>query len=79
MVEEIEFIINKCPVGLIIFNHKMDIIKRNRKASMFLNRFKLPEEITTVSNRMFDAVERGKFSELFPGEFLLQKAQWFSE
>jgi DNA-binding CsgD family transcriptional regulator len=73
MVEEIEFIINKCPVGLIIFNHKMDIIERNRKASMFLNRFKLPEEITTVSNRMFDAVERGKFSELFPGEIYVIK------
>ena len=73
MVEEIEFIINKCPVGLIIFNHKMDIIERNRKASMFLNRFKLPEEITTVSNRMFDAVERGKFSELFPGEIYVTK------
>jgi DNA-binding CsgD family transcriptional regulator len=73
MVEGIEFIINKCPVGLIIFNHKMDIIERNRKASMFLNRFKLPEEITTVSNRMFDAVERGKFSELFPGEIYVTK------
>ena len=73
MVEEIEFIINKCPVGLIIFSRKMDIIERNRKASMFLNRFKLPGEITTVSNRMFDAVERGKFSELFPGEIYVIK------
>ena len=73
MVEEIEFIINKCPVGLIVFSRKMDIIDRNRKASMFLNRFKLPEEITTVSNRMFDAVERGKFSELFPGEIYVTK------
>jgi len=73
MVEEIAFIINKCPVGLIVFSRKMDIIDRNRKASMFLNRFKLPEEITTVSNRMFDAVERGKFGELFPGEIYVIK------
>ena len=73
MVEEIEFIINKCPVGLIIFSRKMDIIDRNRKASMFLNRFKLPEEITTVSNRMFDAVEKGNLSELFPGEIYVTK------
>jgi len=73
MVEEIEFIINKCPVGLFIFNNKMDIIDRNRKASMFLNRFELPGEITTISKRIFDAVERGKFSELFPGEIYLTK------
>jgi DNA-binding CsgD family transcriptional regulator len=73
MVEEIEFIINKCPVGLIIFNHKMDIIDRNRKASMFLDRFELPEEITTISKRIFDAFKRGKLSELFPGEVYVTK------
>jgi hypothetical protein len=42
MVEGIEFIINKCPVGLIIFNRKMDMIDRNKKASIFLSRFELP-------------------------------------
>jgi DNA-binding CsgD family transcriptional regulator len=73
MVGDIEFIINKCPVGLIVFGHKMDIIDRNRKASMFLNRFELPEEITTVSKRMFDAVDKGKLSELFPGEIYITK------
>jgi len=73
MVEEIEFIINKCPVGLIIFNRKMDIIDRNKKASMFLNRFELPEEIITVTKRLFDATERGKLSELFPGEIYITK------
>jgi len=73
MVEGIEFIINKCPVGLIIFNHKMDIIDRNRKASMFLNRFELPPETITVSKRMFDAFDKGKLSELFPGEIYITK------
>jgi DNA-binding CsgD family transcriptional regulator len=73
MVEGIEFIINKCPVGLIIFNSKMDIIDRNRKASMFLNRFELPVEITTISKRIFDAVERGNLGELFPGEIYVTK------
>ena len=68
MVEGVEFIINKCPVGLIIFNSKMDIIDRNKKALMFLNRFELPEETISVTKRLFDATERGKLSELFPGE-----------
>jgi DNA-binding CsgD family transcriptional regulator len=73
MVEGIEFIINKCPVGLIIFNRKMDMLDHNKKASMFLNRFELPEEITTVTKRLFDATERGKLNELFPGEIYITK------
>ena len=73
MVEEIAFIINKCPVGLIIFNRKMDIIDRNKKALMFLNRFELPEEIITLTKRLFDATERGKLTELFPGEIHITK------
>jgi DNA-binding CsgD family transcriptional regulator len=73
MVEEIAFIINKCPVGLIFFNRKMDIIDRNRKASLFLDRFELPEEIIAITKRLFDASERGKLSELFPGEIYITK------
>ncbi len=73
MVEDLVFLINKCPVGLIIFNRKMDIIDRNKKASMFLNRFELPEEIGTVTKRLFDAAERGKLSELFPGDIYITK------
>jgi len=73
MIEEMEFIINKCPVGVMIFNRKMDMIDRNKKASIFLNRFELPEEIITVTKRIFDAVARGKLGELFPGEICITK------
>jgi DNA-binding CsgD family transcriptional regulator len=73
MVEELAFIINKCPVGLMIFNRNMDISDRNKKASMFLDRFELPDEIITVTRRLFDAAERGKLSELFPGEIYITK------
>ena len=73
MVEDLVFLINKCPVGLIIFNRKLAIIDRNKKASMFLNRFELPEEIGAVTKRLFDASERGKINELFPGEIYITK------
>jgi len=73
MVEDIEFIINKCPVGVMIFNRKMNIIDQNKQAFIFLNRFELPEEIINVTNRLFDAAERGKLSELFPGEIYITK------
>ena len=73
MVEEMEFVINKCPVGVMIFNRKMNIIDQNKKASIFLNRFELPEEIINVTKRLFDAAEKGKLSELFPGEIYITK------
>jgi DNA-binding CsgD family transcriptional regulator len=73
MVEGMEFIINKCPVGVMIFNRKMNIVDHNKKASIFLNRFELPEEIINVTKRLFDAAERGKLSELFPGEIHITK------
>jgi DNA-binding CsgD family transcriptional regulator len=73
VVEGAEFIINKCPVGLIVFNHKMDIVDRNKKGSIFLNSFELPEEITRVGNRIFDAIKWGKLNENFPGEIYITK------
>jgi DNA-binding CsgD family transcriptional regulator len=73
MVEGIEFIINKCPVGVMIFDRKMNIIDHNKKASIFLNRFELPEEVITVTKRLFNAAERGKLNELFPGEIHITK------
>jgi len=73
MVEEMEFVINKCPVGVMIFNRKMNIIDQNKKASIFLDRFELPEEIINVTKRLFDAAEKGKLSELFPGEIYITK------
>jgi DNA-binding CsgD family transcriptional regulator len=73
MVEGIEFIINRCPVGVLIFNSKLEILDRNKKASIFLSRYKLPETIFPVIKRIFDAVKRGKLSELFPGEICITK------
>jgi DNA-binding NarL/FixJ family response regulator len=57
----------------MIFNRKMDIIERNRKASIFLTRFELPETITAIIQRIFDAIARGKLGELFPGEIYIAK------
>ncbi|MCG2722540.1 MAG: helix-turn-helix transcriptional regulator [Thermodesulfovibrionales bacterium] len=72
MNEEIDFILKKLPVGLIIFDRK-SIFYTNRKANNFLGRFELPTEITTIKNRIFDAIDSGRLSELFPGEICFTK------
>ncbi len=68
-----EFIINKCPVGLIIFNNEMDIMELNRKASLFLGRHELPSEIRAITERIFDAIKSERRSEVFPGEIYITK------
>jgi DNA-binding CsgD family transcriptional regulator len=71
--EIINFIFDTLPVGVVIFNRKIDIAYNNKQASLFLSRFEIPEEILFVSRRIFDALEREKFHELFPGEITITK------
>jgi DNA-binding CsgD family transcriptional regulator len=71
--EIINFVFDSLPVGVVILNRKIDIVYSNKQASLFLNRFELPEEIPAVSRRIFDALDRDKFRELFPGEITITK------
>ena len=71
--EIINFIFDTLPVGVVILNRKMDIVYNNKQASLFLSRYKIPEEIPSVSRRIFDALDRDKFQELFPGEIIVTK------
>jgi len=71
--ELVNLICNMLPVGVIILNRKIDIVYSNKQASLFLSRFELPEEIPSVGRRIFDALDRSKFQELFPGEIFIVK------
>lgn len=72
MDEHMDFILDKCPMGLIIFNRK-SIFYSNRKANNFLSRFELPAEITSINKRIYDAIDKGQLRELFPGEICFSK------
>lgn len=71
--EDIDFILNKCPMGLIIFDRKMDIVYRNKRSNSILTRFELPSEVTIITRNIFEAVDKGRLNELFPGEIYLTK------
>ncbi len=68
-----DFILNKCPVGIMVFNRKMQVVYRNRRANSFLSRFEMPPEITAVNNRIFNEIGKGTISELFPGDIYLTR------
>ena len=69
----VNFVFDTLPVGVVILNRKTDIIYKNRQATLFLGRFEMPEEIPSVAGRIFSALDRGRFQELFPGEITVTK------
>jgi DNA-binding CsgD family transcriptional regulator len=71
MIEHIDFVLNKCPIGLLVFNRRLEIVSQNRKARLFLSRFELPVEVKSISKRAFAAIDQGNLNELFPGEIYL--------
>ena len=71
--EVVNFVFNTMPFGIICLNRNMNMVYCNKQATLFLDRFKLPEEIPSVSGRIFDAINRSKLNELFPGEIFLTK------
>jgi DNA-binding CsgD family transcriptional regulator len=73
MHDIIDFIVNEMPVGVIAFDPKGSIIFSNRQAALFLKRYKLPDEITRICRRIFDAISISKREELFPGEIYFHK------
>ena len=68
MNEITEYILHKIPTGVIVFDQKMDIVYSNRQARYFLDGHGLPDEISTLSRKIFDAMSASRLNELFPGE-----------
>jgi DNA-binding CsgD family transcriptional regulator len=68
-----QVILDKLPLGVLVFSPLMDIIYRNKKADLFLKSYRLPDEVPAVSKRIFDAVSSSRLAELFPGEVYIKK------
>lgn len=71
--EVVRFLFDTIPVGILIVNRVQDILYQNRKATYFMERFQLPDEISRVSKRIFSAMQVSKVAEEFPGEIYIKK------
>lgn len=69
--EIIDFVLAEIPLGVIVFNEKMDIIYLNRTAEKVMKRFEIPAEISTICKRIFDSIKNEKVHEIFPGDIVL--------
>jgi LuxR family transcriptional regulator of spore coat protein len=68
-----DFILNKCPMGLLVLNSRAESVYSNKKARSFLNRFELPSEIAMICKRLLEAVDGHRLTESFPGEVYFTK------
>lgn len=71
--EVVDFILNKMPIGVIVFDQKMGIVYCNRQATNIFHRFKPPQEITEITKRIFTAIRESRLKELFPGDVYLSR------
>jgi len=71
MIEHVDFLMNKCPIGLLVFSRTLEIVSQNKKARLFLSRFELPDEVKSIARRAFAAIDHGNINDLFPGEIYL--------
>jgi len=68
-----DFIFDKNPIGIIVFDKGMNIVSSNNRGKYFLKRHAIPAELSTLSKKIFDAIGNGRLKELFPGEICLSK------
>jgi len=69
----IEFLVNRMPEGVVVFDEKKGLVYCNRSAELFLERLSFPDEVDAICKRMFDAMKARTFRELFPGEVIVYK------
>ena len=69
----IKCIFDKMPAGVIVFDKRLQVLLSNKWAALFVKRYPLPDEITDLSRRIFDAIKSSRLKELFPGEVYFYK------
>jgi DNA-binding CsgD family transcriptional regulator len=65
------FVLNEMPVGVMVFDDKLNTVAVNRAAEKFCRRKELPEKAHELMMNMFDAMRTSRMQELFPGEVYL--------
>lgn len=73
MDDIIAVILSKMPVGVIVYDRRLQVVYSNRVGANFLKRYFLPEEIPQLTRRIFDAMDNATLPTSFPGEVNIRK------
>ncbi len=68
-----DFVFKELPVGVMVFDRRLDVVEINRAAINFCGRHELPEGVIEILRGIFDAIKKARFDELFPGDIYLSE------
>jgi DNA-binding CsgD family transcriptional regulator len=66
-----DYIVSKMPLGAIAFDSKMDLVFSNAFADLFIKRYGIPVELSSICRNILDSIKNGRLKELYPGEIYL--------
>lgn len=69
----LRFVAEKSPERIIVYARDHHIIYQNPSARKFLDRHQLPEEIQSLTTRLFNAMDCQRTAELIPGHICFSK------
>lgn len=67
------FVLEKCPLGVLVYDAAARVVYRNARAARFLERHPLPDEIPVITRNIFDALAQGTIERDFPGQVCLSR------
>lgn len=71
--EILKFAVEKCPKSIVVFSALQELVYQNPSARKFLARHQLPEELHSLSKRLFNAMALRNAAETFPGQIRFSK------
>lgn len=63
----LSFVLEKSPVGVLVYDRPSHVTYQNRRATQFLEHNALPTEVPAIVRKMFGAIAGGALEETIPG------------
>jgi DNA-binding CsgD family transcriptional regulator len=67
------FVIESCPLGVLVYDCSREVVFRNAAAARFLERHALPAEVPAVAGNILEALAEGTIEQKFPGQVLFTR------
>ena len=69
----LRFVVEKSTERIVVYDSRHAIVYQNCSAKTFLDRHELPEEVPSLTERLFKAIAAKKTAETFPGHISFSK------
>lgn len=67
------FVVETSVERVVVYDSRKNVVYQNRSAKHFLDRHELPEELPSLTDRLFKAIATRRAAEAFPGQICFSK------